>query len=100
MVVENSNQQSTTGKLASGYIKTTGYTNIIGIVGAFIFGGLMILLGIILGFLFSKFSAFLIFFVVGSITILFGILGLKGSKKMREGKYYQMRKGWTTPKCL
>lgn len=94
---ESSTQQSMTGKLASGYIKTTGYTNIIGIVLSFIFGGLFMLVGIALGILFKSFFAFIIFFGIGALIIFFGILGKKTSKRMREGKYYQIGKGWVKP---
>jgi hypothetical protein len=96
MVVENSNQQSTTGKLASGYMKIRGYTNIVGSIIAFIIGGLIVLIGIILSWVFSNFFP-LIFSGIGLLIILAGYLGLKSSKKMREGKYYQVGKGWVTP---
>ncbi|GAI05535.1 unnamed protein product, partial [marine sediment metagenome] len=63
-----------------------------------IFGGLMILIGIILALLFGKFSP-LIFSGIGVVIILLGRLGLKASKRMRkEGDYYQIGKGWVKPK--
>ena len=96
MVVENSNQQSTTGKLASGYMKAQGHINIVGIIIAFIIGGFMILIGIILAWIFSNFFP-LVFSGIGLLIILAGYLGLKHSKKMREGKYYEVGKGWTKP---
>ena len=98
MVTENSDEQSTTGKLASGYIKATGYTNIVGVIFAYIFGGLMILVGILLALLFGNFIVLLIFAGFGLLVIFLARLGAKHSKKMREGKYYQLGKGWVEPK--
>ncbi|MBU1252527.1 MAG: hypothetical protein KJ905_03725 [Nanoarchaeota archaeon] len=96
MVAEYPNQQSTTGKLASGYIKTAGYTNIIGVVIMFIVGGLMVLGGIGLSFLFGSFFP-LIFSGIGLLIIFLGRLGSKVSKRMREGKYYRVGQGWIKP---
>ena len=97
MVAENPDEQSTTGKLASGYMKVTGYTNIFGAIVVFIIGGGMVLLGISLALWSGKFGA-LIFSAIGLGLILIGCLGLKFSKRAREGKYYQVGKGWTEPK--
>jgi len=95
-MVTEENQQSTTGRLASGYLKATGYTNMIGVVSSYIIGVLMILGGVALALLFGSFVP-LIFSGLGLLIILLGRLGAKHSKKMREGQYYQMGKGWTEP---
>lgn len=97
MVAENLNEQSTTGKLTSGYMKATGYTNMVGVIFAYIFGGLMILVGILLALLFRNFIVLLIFAGLGLLVIFLAKLGAKHSKKMREGKYYQVGKGWVKP---
>jgi VIT1/CCC1 family predicted Fe2+/Mn2+ transporter len=90
-------QQSTTGKAISGYSKVTGYGNLVGSIIAFIIGGIMILAGILLAFLFGSFFP-LVFSGVGLLIVWFGRLGLRWSKKMREGKYYHVGKGWVEPK--
>ena len=97
MIEENPNQQSTTGKITSGFLKTTGYTNVFGIITGFIIGGLMVLGGIALALLFSNFFP-LVFSGVGLLIILLGFWGLKSSKRMRKGKYYHVGKGWVKPK--
>ena len=97
MVVEDTNEQSTTGKLASGYLKVQGYTNIVGVIFGYIFGGLMILGGILLTLLFRKVILLLIFGGIGLLVIFLARLSAKHSQKMREGKYYQVGKGWTEP---
>lgn len=97
MVVEDTNEQSTTGKLASGYLKVQGYTNMVGIILSYIFGGLLILGGILLALLFRSFIVLLIFAGIGLLIIFLGGLAAKHSKKMREGKYYEVGKGWTEP---
>jgi hypothetical protein len=97
MVSEDPNQQSTVGKLSSGYMKVTGHTNIFGSIVLFIFGGLMVLIGIVLGLLFGKFSFLLMFLGFGLLMILLGYFTLKWSKRMREGKYYRVGKGWVKP---
>jgi len=96
MVVEESNGQSVSGQIASGYLKTTGYTNIIGIIISFIIGGLFVLGGMLLALLFSDLFP-LVFSGIGLIIIFFGWIGWRHSKKMREGKYYQLGSGWTKP---
>jgi len=96
MVVEDPDQQSATGKLVSGYEKFEGYRNIFGSIVGFIFGGLMILGGIFLALLINN-SFPLIFSGIGLLIILFCIFSLKWSKRMREGKYYQVGKGWVKP---
>ena len=99
MVIENPNQQSTTGKLASGYIKATGYTNIFGSIGLFILGGLMVIIGIILALLFGKFSPLIYISGIGLLMILLGRFTWKQSKRMRkEGEYYELGKGFVKPK--
>jgi len=97
MVEEYPEQQSTSGRIASGYIKTAGYTNIVGVVILFIVGGLMFLGGIVLALLFGSFFVLIIFSGLGLVIIFLAWLGGKHSKKMREGKYYQIGKGWTKP---
>ena len=94
----NQEEQSTTGKVISGYSKVAGYTNVFSSIVAFILGGLIILGGIFLGLLFSNFIVFLIFLGVGLLIIGIGIIGIKMSKRMREGKYYHVGRGWVRPK--
>ncbi|MBU2576430.1 MAG: hypothetical protein KKF50_01790 [Nanoarchaeota archaeon] len=96
MVVDESTGQSVSGQITSGYLKATGYTNIVGIIISFIIGGLMVLGGMILALLFRDFFP-LVFSGIGLIIIFFGWIGWRHSKKMREGKYYKIGNGWTTP---
>ena len=96
MVVDN-NQQSASGRIASGYSKVAGYTNMVGVILGYIFGGLLLLVGILLAFLFGNFVVFLAVGGMGILIIFLAWLGAKSSKKMREGKYYQLGKGWTQP---
>lgn len=88
--------QSTVGKVSSGYLKVGGYGNLIGSIIAFILGGLFILLGLVLALLFRSFFLLLLA-ALGVLLVFFGFLGLKWSKKMREGKYYHVGKGWVQP---
>ncbi len=96
MGIEDSNQQSTTGKVASGYLQVTGHTNVVGAIFVFILGGLAILAGVILTLISGNFFL-LIFSVVGIGLIFLGRFILRMSKKMREGKYYQVGDGWVKP---
>lgn len=93
---ENNYKISTEGNLASGYLKVRGYVNIIGIIMAFIIGGIMVLVGLLLSFLFGNFFP-LTFSGIGLLIIWFGFHGLKASKQMREGKYYHVGKGLVEP---
>jgi hypothetical protein len=97
MDIENQNQQSTVGKMTSGYLKVTGHTNIVGSIFLFIIGGVMTLIGTIIALISKNFFP-LIFSAIGVGLILLGRFNLKWSKRMREGKYYQVGKGWVEPK--
>ncbi len=96
-MVAEEQEQSTAGQIASGYMKVQGYTNMVGVVTTYVIGGILVLVGILLGLLFKSIVAFLIFAGVGALMIFLAWLGAKHSKKMREGKYYQVGKGWTEP---
>jgi hypothetical protein len=97
MVVENPNQQSATGQLASGYLKATGYVNMVGVIIIYITGGIFIFIGFLLGFLFGSFFVLLTFAGIGLVMILIGKFVSRHSKKMREGRYYQVGTGWVEP---